>query len=370
VIGAILRAWDNFRGIGEASVSVPPMDGALRPNQRLEEAVAVIATPTPDNLASRGGGVWFSSGKAVFELDRAAGRCAEVHRFDHAVTALACSNETLAIGLDSGRVVFRGGADDGREIANLAGRPLLCPTALMFKPSGELLIAQGSAMRPAREWKHDAMDRNASGSIWEFEPASGKAVLRADRLSWPYGLAIARDGAIAFSESWLHRIAVIGPGGAITPVLEDIPGYPARLAPGSDGGYWLAVFAPRNQLIEFVQRERKFRRRMMAEVDPEYWLAPTLKPSESFLEPLQGGAQKHLNRLKPWAPTRSYGLVVRLDRDFQPVESFHSRADGRRHGVTSCIDVGGEILAATQGGNAIVSLGHSTGQPTLANGGE
>lgn len=365
MIGAVLRVWDSFRGIGEASVSVPPMDGALRPNQRLEEeATALLATPAPDNLTEQGGRVWFSSANAVHELDRASGASKEALRFEHAVTALASRGDTLAVGLDNGEVRLCGGAQDGRKIVALADRPLVCPTALLFKPTGELVIAQGSATRPTRQWKHDVIERSSSGSIWECDPACGGTVIRADRLAWPYGLAMAADGALAFTESWRHRIAVVESRGTVKSILEDIPGYPARLVASADGGYWLAVFAPRNQLIEFVLREPRFRRRMMAEVDPEYWLAPTLKPSESFLEPLQGGAQKHLNRLKPWAPTRSYGLVVRLDGNFRPRESFHSRADGRRHGVTSCIEIDGEVLIASQGGNVIVSLPRSGARAT------
>ena len=38
-------------------------------------------------------------------------------------------------------------------------------------------------------------------------------------------------------------------------MLDELPGYPARLSPAQDGGFWLAVFAGRTQLIEFVLRE-------------------------------------------------------------------------------------------------------------------
>jgi hypothetical protein len=85
-------------------------------------------------------------------------------------------------------------------------------------------------------------------------------------------------------------------------------------------------------------------------------VAPSLHPSSTFLEPLQGGAQKHLGMLKPWAPTRSYGLVVRLDAAFRPVASWHSRADGTRHGVFTCLPDGETVLAASKGGNGIVAL--------------
>ena len=128
------------------------------------------------------------------------------------------------------------------------------------------------------------------------------------------------------------------------------------MSPAAGGGYWLAVFAPRSQLIEFVLRERDFRTCMMDEVDEGLWIAPTLEPTQTFLEPLQGGALKHLGILKPWAPTRSFGLVVRLDEDFQPLFSMHSRADGRRHGITSCLEIDGRLLTTSRGGNVIVSL--------------
>lgn len=372
MIGAARRIWDNFRGGGEAAVTVPPMDGALRPNRALEEAAAVLAADAPDNLVSNGTRSFFSSGEIILELDTRSGKATEIHRFDQPVTALAVASDgTLAVGLGDGGITLRGGAHDGKAIDSLSGRRLSCPTALLFVSSGELLVAQGSASRPAHQWKHDLMLRGASGSVSRVELQSGKASLLADRLAWPCGLALDESGAIAVCESWRHRIVLIGrDGGPAKPVVEDLPGYPARLAPASGGGYWLSVFAPRNQLIEFVQREPEFLRRMMADIDPDYWAAPSLKASSTFLEPLQGGAQKHLGMLKPWAPTRSYGLAVRLDRGFRPVESFHSRADGTRHGVTSCVEVGGKLLVASKGGDVIVTLDIDAGLPAHAQAGD
>ena len=88
------------------------------------------------------------------------------------------------------------------------------------------------------------------------------------------------------------------------------------------------MFAPRSQLVEFVLREPAYRRRMMAEVPRPFWMAPKLRSGRSFYEPLQGGGVKHLGILKPWAPTLSCGLCVRLDRNCSSRASLHSRADG------------------------------------------
>ena len=140
------------------------------------------------------------------------------------------------------------------------------------------------------------------------------------------------------------------------PFLTDLPGYPGRIAPAADGGHWLSVFAPRSQMIEFVLRERLYRQRMVERIDEQFWMAPTLRAGTSFKEPLQGGGIKHLGIHKPWGPTRSYGLVIKLDARGLAVLSHHSRSDGRRHGITSVLEWNGRTVAASKGDGVLISL--------------
>ena len=65
---------------------------------------------------------------------------------------------------------------------------------------------------------------------------------------------------------------------------------------------------------------------------------------------------KHLGLLKPWAPTMSAGLCVKLDRAFQPRFSLQSRADGRTHGVTAVAEHRGQVFVAARGDGVVVSL--------------
>jgi len=355
VIGAVRRVWDNFRGSGEAAVTVPPMDGALRPNRLLEEAGLVLAVTAPDDLAQDGKGVIFSAGAEIRRLSPQGSE--PVADLGSDVTALAASSRgRIAAALaDGGLVVIE---PDGKRalVDELGDGPMRCVTALTFSSSDELLVAQGSSKRSHAEWKRDLMERRTDGSVWRISTDGSRQTRIASGLGWPLGIVVAPDGRLVVSESWRHRLVALAAGRGPQPVLADLPGYPARIHRDPAGGYWLALFAPRNQIIEFVQREPAFLTRMIEEIDEAYWAAPSLRPSATFLEPLQGGAQKHLGMLKPWAPTRSYGLVVRLDQAFRPVASWHSRADGTRHGVFTSLPDGDRLLVASKGGDAIVEI--------------
>jgi hypothetical protein len=359
------RALDAWRGAGPYSITIPPMDGALRPNQAIEDSPVLVEVAAPDNLVHDGTRLLFSSGSVVQALktDGVSASTEPFATFDYLVTALAAHpGGGVAVGLDDGRVLVRGGWHDGRVLTQLGSRTIVCPTALLFADENTLLIALGSQQNASSAWKHDLMQRNASGSVWRVDLRSGQEACLADRLAFPYGLLLAGDGSVIVSESWRNQLIRLRAGATLEIVLNDIPGYPARLAPATDGaGVWLSVFAPRSQLVEFALRERDYCNQMMREIEPDHWIAPSLSATQSFLEPMQVGGLKQLGMLKPWAPTRSYGLVVRLDGAYEPQDSFHSRADGKRHGITSCVEVNGRLLATSKGGHAILSIPLTSG---------
>jgi hypothetical protein len=337
---------DAFRG---KAVTIPPMDGPLRPNTALEAAAVAAAAEAPDNLCLDGERVLYSSGCEVRAL--AGGR--PVARFDAPVTALAASPRgALAVALDDGRLLL-----DGQSLPVPGG--LASPTALAFGDAETLYLCQGSARHPASDWVVDLMEGGATGSVWRMNLREGSTTCLARDLAFPHGLLPA-GGDLVVAESWRHRLLCLpAAGGTPRPLLAKLPGYPARLAPASGGGAWLALFAPRNRLIEFVLEEEAYRADMMREVPRDFWIAPALSSAASFLEPLQCGGVKTMGVHKPWSPSRSYGLVVRLDAAFRPIASFHSRANGARHGITSVLEAEGRVLVAAKGGGAILDLGRA-----------
>jgi hypothetical protein len=339
------------------AITIPPMDGAFRPNTALDEATALIEVDAPDNLAFDGIRLLLSSGGTVLArlVD---GSVATLVRSGVPVSAVAAAPDgTAAVALDDGRILIRGGRHDGRTLEPALFGGLACPTALAFADPATLLVCQGSSLNRPADWAVDLMSGNAAGSLWRIGVADRRAQRLADGLAFPYGVLV-EPSRIVVAESWRHRlVAIPREGGPPTVVLDKLPGYPARLGPARDGGAWLALFAPRNRLIEFVLGEDSYRADMMREIARPHWIAPALSSGGNFLEPLQCGAVRTMGIYKPWSPSRSYGLVVRLDERMQPVASFHSRANGRRHGITSVVEAGGQVLAAAKGGGAVLRLG-------------
>ncbi len=356
ITGFLKTILDRTTGRGGSAVTIPAMDGALQPNTRLEDSERIVEIAAPDNLAEAKGAIYFSSGRHLFIFNPASPAEDPYLSFETPISALAVAADgTVAVGLN-GRIVFAKGPTERAPIVQLGNMPLNCPTALAFVDAETLIVCVGSNRYSPDDWQRSLMNQDFSGSVWKVTLSAGKAERIADKLAYPYGILVgARDEGIVVSESWRHRLIRLTAKGKPEIVLENLPGYPARLSRSPDGGSWLAVASPRSQLIEFVLREPAFRTRMMREIDdPNMWVAPALHSRRNFLEPMQGGALKQMGILKPWAPTRSYGLAIKLDRDFLPVESLHSRTDGVHHGIRSCLEADGHLIAASGGGNAIL----------------
>ena len=78
-----------------------------------------------------------------------------------------------------------------------------------------------------------------------------------------------------------------------------------------------------------------------------------MRPSSSRSRTFCSGSSQQRS---PWSPSWSYGLVVRCDERMRPIASYHSRADGRVHGVTSLAEHGDTLMVGAQGSGVLVGL--------------
>jgi hypothetical protein len=358
VIGAVKDFADRFLGRGEATIAVPSFDGALKPNQVLESADIVLACAAPEDLACGNGQLYLADGHRLVDLAGSEPR--ELRSFDAPISAICLMPDGgLAVAL-AGREVRVYPDPAAQAPSVIFTDPVFCAiNALAVAGDGGLIATDGSMQRGVDDWGRDLMELGRSGRVFRLDPTTGVVVPLASRLGSAFG-ACADGPDILVSESWRHRLIAVAPGGAIRVVLGHLPVYPSRLSPAVGGGYWLTAFAARTQLVEFVLRESGYRQRMMAEIDPAYWVVPRLRSGQSFKEPMQGAHLKTMGVIKPWAPPRSYGLVIRLDAQGTPIYSLHSRVDGQNHGIVAAVEAGDDLVMIAKGPGRVLRLSLAT----------
>ena len=222
--------------------------------------------------------------------------------------------------------------------AAVVGRPVIampdglrCPTALAFGRTATASSSQGSRRHAPSDWAADLMEKNAAGSLWRIDlrqaamPPAWPAASPFPMGSHSRRRCGDRRRELAPSAHPRSRPQSAPP----EPVLAMLPGYPARLAPAADGGAWLALFAPRNRLIEFVLPRKQLSRRHDARGAARLLdRARAVVGRAASSSRCNAAASSTMGIHKPWSPSRSYGLVVRLDRDDAAGCQLHSRANG------------------------------------------
>ena len=366
MIDALLEWKDRLLGRGDASITVPVFDGALKSNNILEEAATFAVLEAPEDLATDGRSLFVADGGTVLRYEpgdapstgQGGGSAAAgaVHSGPQAVTALACLRDGgLAVALDGRELRIVGGPHDGRRWDAVGGSKMNAVNAIAATPDGRLLVTDGSLEHPVAHWRHDLMGLGRSGRLFELDPASGEARVLASGVAYAFG-ACAAGAETWVSESWSHRLRAYAGGKRGRAVTDSLPGYPSRISPAAGGGFWLTCFVLRTQLVEFVLREHAYRKRMLAEIEPQHWIAPALNSGNTFLEPMQGAQLKMMGVVKPWAPPRSYGLVIRLNEQGLVRYSLHSRFDGKHHGVVAAVECGGELFVLAKGCRKVLRL--------------
>jgi hypothetical protein len=340
--------------------SIPVMDGNLSPNDGLDRA-AVLGRfdERPDDVAfGPEGEVYVSVGNAVLRGPAEGGDWQEIARFEGEAGALEWhpDGKLLVCVAGHGLASLAPGGET-HWLHEVGGVKLHGLTDVTVAGDGTIYMTEGSRNHPAVDWDIDLMELGRTGRLLVCSARLGDARVLRDNLQWAGGCLAEPGGTVLYSESWAHtvtRCAHDGSGGAL--VIRNMPGYPGRLAAGSEDSFWIAVFAARTHLVELVLDEPRFRRQMMREVPRDGWIGPALRSTGSYDEPLQGGGIKKLGIIKPWAPPRSYGLVAEYFNDGEPRRSHHSRVGGECHGITGVNWRGGTVYAVSRGDRRLVRI--------------
>jgi sugar lactone lactonase YvrE len=239
-----LKAFaDRLLGRGDATITVPSFDGALKPNQILEKAETIGQFDAPEDLATDGKALYIADGSTVLRLDGTV--TTEVRRFERTITALCClSDGGMAAALDGREVRVFATPSASSPRATVSDPALNAINALSPGPQGTLIATDGSTTRPYRQWVYDLMERGRTGKVLSLDIASGSVRPIASGLSFAFGACAAGEDVLV-SESWRHRLIAVAADGSQRAVLDNLPVYPSRLSPAASGGFWLTAFAAR-----------------------------------------------------------------------------------------------------------------------------
>jgi hypothetical protein len=329
------------------------LEGVLGPNNRVDEAAGLRAR-APEALGVAGDGrLLYSSLNAVFALrawDEAPRRWRE---FDQPVSALATSPGGLvAVGLANGRLVVCDG--DGQTVPGWAAPTELSSIVDCLFLSEHELVLVDNGYPPGQDFLTLApWDEAERGRILATTP-SGKGRILASGLHCPMGVSLDSRNELIVTE--LERARIVDMSGRVR--QSGYPGYLSRLRKTS-AGYAMACIARRDPLIEFLKTEKDFVAAMKAGIEPRHWMSPRVNPEFSHDFPIELGSTRLFGRIKPWAPSFSYGLVLELDDSLTPVGSAHSRADGVRHGVSDVVEWEGRLIAVSKASGELLDLGAS-----------
>src|SRR6185369_13445558 len=142
----------------------PSFDGALKPNQILENAETVVQLDAPEDLATDGNALYVGDGAAIRRVDGA--NAVELRRFNRAITAFCCLPDGgVAVALDGRDVQVFASPSAATPRASFSDPAMNAVNALSPGPRGALIATNGSSARPYTQWSHDLMERGRSGRV-------------------------------------------------------------------------------------------------------------------------------------------------------------------------------------------------------------
>ncbi len=327
-----------------------PLEGALGPNGRLDEADAVAIAEPEAICVGRDGELLVSSGSDVFRIAHWGAAPKLWGSFEAPVSALATSaGGRIAVGLAGGRIVVRDASGEPVPGWTPASSPRAAADCL-FLSEDELAVVDHGYGPDDPVLSLAPWDPVARGQVVGISRSGATRVIAAG-LHCPMGIALGPDGALVLTE--LERARVIEASGKV--LREGFPAYLGRIRKIADG-YALACLSRRDPLIEFLKTEREFVARMKAKIDPQHWISPRANPEFSHDFPIELGATRLFGEIKPWAPSFSYGLVIETDSAVAPVGSAHSRANGGRHAISDVVWWNGSLIAVSRASQELLKF--------------
>ncbi len=141
------------------------------------------------------------------------------------------------------------------------GRPFGFADDLDVAPDGRVYFSDASgkftvaARADADASTLDILEHGGHGRLLEWDPRTAQVRVVASGLQFANGVALTADArAVLLTETGAYRIVRVeidGPArGQVTPLLENLPGFPDNISRDAEGRFWVALFAPRKGILD------------------------------------------------------------------------------------------------------------------------
>jgi sugar lactone lactonase YvrE len=169
-----------------------------------------------------------------------------------------------------------------------------------------------------QEYMNDVLESAPNGRLLKYDINTGECSVVLDELFFANGIAVSPDDTyVLVNETTRYRVKrvyVRGPRmGDVEVFIDNLPGLPDGISTGADGIFWLALFAPRNETLDFA--------------GPKPWVRKLIYRTPAALQP------------KP----RRHPLILGLDASGNVVHNLQD-ADGANFSMSTSVEQVGDWL--------------------------
>jgi len=276
-------------------MSKPPIDPvrwqppAVRrlPAPDVDRPLAIVPVPGlgPEDVVVDGrGGVYTGViGGDIIRVDAESGSHQVVGNTGGRPLGLAVARDGRLLICDSHRGLLAMNVTTG-EFETLVdafeGRPLTFCSNVVEASDGSVFFTESTDRFRYEHYKGAALEGRGSGSLFRLD-VDGTVTRLVSGLQFANGVTLTADeSAVVFAETTGARVSkfwLTGPGaGTVTPLADELPGYPDNISTGPDGRIWVAMVSDRNAVVERLATKAPILRKLLWRL-PYGWL-PDVKP--------------------------------------------------------------------------------------------
>lgn len=143
-------------------------------------------------------------------------------------------------------------------LTEVDGEPLRCCSNAAASSDGTIFVSHSSRRFDLEHYKGDLLEHTGTGRLIRLAPGEKPEVIL-DGLQFANGVTLSADESfVAVAETGAYqvqRVQLTGPGAGRAEILADnLPGFPDNMSTGPTGIIWVAIVAPRDPLLDLLQR--------------------------------------------------------------------------------------------------------------------